>query len=1511
MKKFFQKTIIATLTCLMLTFSFGSKPVEADSAKAIEVVSEIGQRATEISENLMDLKILEASNIGGMTKVGCAFRCVTSVIKLGFSILKLSGVFGTQKNPAQIIVEHLDNRFTAIDKELIQIDDNLKQMERSINEQLQDIDSSITRIDNTLSRANITKVAEISSKIMNDIKLFENTISSNVVDWYDVDNNPNYNRKLNVTYLADESTGETKTVYIPKALMDEVLDYADAWDINNQDTLVKKAFKEAITVAITGNVYTKTKNDFDEYCRVCKQNDYASLPEQDQTNVINDFSQAAYDSLRYECMKKIAKARTSSAKTYANDLIELYTNYCNYLCETGEHKSPLKSQYDVYSKTHAFQGELKCTIMYDADGNGTVETTEDTNLAALARDKYFGELNEMGAYVSEIAKASGAYTNDDLYNNIYYPWAKSEAALNEQYNNFYNVDNFGNDIDNYSYVTGTVLSYSLDNVQIRMMMSYVMYHKGSTYKLETRDKKLVADWNSSVGNQYLASSNELSKIYAYFSGERTGGKPKGASKEFYNFLKNCGVFSYYNDFAIDEKSPLIITSFNGGIDLGSGDKVQMLAYAFPNSCDKYCDHNNGNYQKAEGYNTKGAYSKYNYYYEIINGSTPDMVFKRKAIANTFNVLTGETITNNNVGTAAMYFKDYKNEDDMGLLIDAEYVPTKYYFEDPQRNKNDTALNYNVDTAFKWPYEYINYDRSEAKDLYHMEIDYLRQYGAIIENDVNIYKANGKMSRTNTIELVANNVINSNDYVNKISFTNITPVVNGGLINDIDKVNYEATANNINKADKNFQDKFVTLLKNLYPGKDDDIAKLEANKTYSITFDNKNYENLDMETYKEMLSKLINFLKPDDQGNNSNINEMVETYRNLYSEITEIVDVLNVENNKMAVSLSKNDYLKLAENILKDDFGDFVICENKSDVSSCAQDKLVYCKEDKKVYIWDSATTKFVIWDNTVTTNYKIVPNDKMAVNDTDISQYTSAQINDIEDKYATAINKPEKYIKNSDDEKYYQWIDISELKRSGSYVALTGKNIKVVSATPGEKDTEYIYNSETKKYYQWKDTAYVEISNLPDTIDNISVVNEIPTSKTTNFVYNTANNKYYKWMTNGNYSKLTINNVKDVKPASYEGYIVKVGSDYYYWKDDDVDTNVDTNIIENGQYKPINSGDSTSTVMTYCYIVDDLKCYKYKDGAYVAINDERIKEASNENTYNGLIAKISGNYYQWISTENVSPTVNGEYIKIDNVDELPTSRTSNLVVYNSGDCYLWKTVDRYVEVNELFEDDSIVKVAAVPSEFKGLVIQCTTDNKFYYWNDSVPSVSGGYVENSSLVSTTGLEDGNKTYKYPYPYVSISDLKLCYQVKPIISFELYFDKEINNKADVGNANIKYNVVPYYDITPVLLWKDGSQAQQSLEISNETLKDTGIKLMPIKIPVVQMNDANDTTALIYHFNSMDDTSSPIDQYNPAIKTDVNGNKYATIYVNSFSPFTVKKTYVRTETEKKNKFPVTGIE
>ena len=91
--------------------------------------------------------------------------------------------------------------------------------------------------------------------------------------------------------------------------------------------------------------------------------------------------------------------------------------------------------------------------------------------------KYFTEIYNLGTFVAEIANASGAYTEEDLLKSVYTPWSTAVVALNQAYNEFYHVDVNGNEVDNFCYVTDSVLKYGINCVDFCMQIGFEQYEK--------------------------------------------------------------------------------------------------------------------------------------------------------------------------------------------------------------------------------------------------------------------------------------------------------------------------------------------------------------------------------------------------------------------------------------------------------------------------------------------------------------------------------------------------------------------------------------------------------------------------------------------------------------------------------------------------------------------------------------------------------------------------------------------------------------------------------------------------------------------------------------------------------------------------------------------------------------------------------------------------------------------------------------------------------------------------
>lgn len=1417
MKRHIKKILVSVLASLMLVTNFTCKPINADiDVQALATTKEVLDRASQLSDALTDLRKVSISYSGNKSIIGhSVVKSISSFLTLTVSILKACGVFGRQQDWRLTAINNINNRLDGISNELSMIEKDLDRIESNLSQQLAEIGEDVKEIDNTLNKQTINRVALVAKTITDKIEQYDDMVKYNIMNWYEIDYNESLSRKLTVSYYVD-ADGTTNSVFLPNSLIANVLmDTQEEWKIEKEEDvkrLVGKVFINAIEEAKNNTKYESTYNDFVDYCNVMlaaetelaykgktlgNLNLQVENDKKEYDKILASFVDAAYDALSYECMKRIAKSSTEAATSYASTLVSAFTTYCNYLNEaSSEYSSPLKAQYNIYSNLYAFQGELKCTTEYK-DENGVIQK-KDTNLAALVNEKYFIELNKIGTFVAEIAKASGAYTNDSLHNKVFVPWAKAEASINKDYTDFYKVDCNGNEIDNYCYVTKSVLKYDLNNVSATTHISYEDFEEKvggiPKHKVVTFDKNITKDWSYSVGNDYILSNSQLSKIYAHYLSNRGSRDSLG----FYDFLYAAKVC----DTKIDETyyySPLIITHFGGGQDLGSSDKVKMLAIPLAPSTHEKFKKDNGNYplvMKAQY--APDAFYKYVGIYEItISGSTGDMPVKRKAIADTFNPLNGETETNANVGTVALFYEWYKHQDDMAMLVSSEYRSLRYingsYNGDPAIN-NEAR---NFDRTFT-----LDDSNSTRGDFSREEVynTYTRGYGAIISNDVDVYKTNGKISKTNSIEVLPANNILANSFVGKITFANAAE--NNYLPTNITDTEVKDTYKKIAGSAK---EKFEALLETLYPDNQEDIEKLKANNVYSISFDNGKYSNVDDETYQAIVKKLVEYLKPDAQGNNANINEMIEAYRELYSEMIKTIDTTKAENNDIEINISDEAYNELIETLIHE-YLDPILEENTSATYSvCANlpasktDTFVYCENDGEIYVWTGS-------------KYEKVRD----VRKNEVPDFTTLQ--------------------------------------DGTVVVSDG--IYTATGVPNEYCGKYIYNSEDSKYYKWKEVEIPEYVGEYEKILQIKVVNSVPATESDRYLYNTTDKTYYTWG-NHNEAKYIKQNVPIVTDEkTYAGELVMIGSDYYVW------SNVEETVEENYELRK-KDGQTVNAK------VDDIVCVD----KYVKIEIHEVDELPETNDYLYLIC--GGDCYKSTSTEVISyypVTVKGVGA-LTKVDSLSDKR---------------KFVSRFILFN----------------------------NELYEWKDKAYQEKSHYEVATETIKKIGeiatkKEPANAIEVDVYPSTLSKQLNLVYDIKPTISFEMYFDKEINNKNDVATANIKYDVVPYYDITPMLTWVDKSGTRRYVEVSDEVLRKSNINSIPVKIPVVQMNDNNDTNALIYHYDNLDYTSCPIDQYNPRIKTDANGNKYAIIAAKSFSPFMVKKTYTRNSSpSEKYNIPNTGI-
>ncbi len=1542
------KVIIALLINLMLVSNICYVPVLADEppmteAQKIAELEKISNRATEIGKSIFNVYTADISKIGQEDArftygdLGeSAFNIISGFTTIGFSILKMSGAINVADDPIVSLRKHLDNRLDGIDQTLRNFDSNLDRMQNSINQSFSKVGDEIDKISTTLDQNNITSVDLIYSKIKNEIDNFEPRMASYIMKWYKA---KGYNEDLYVDYIADDQ-GKINTIIIPGELITEAFIGVGRWNPNKKEDLITTVFI---------NVLEKAENDQVNYGDFWNEyNDvYGTVV---PTDTKNKFAKAAYDALRCNCMVDIALEGN-----YIATLIGDFNSYCNYLSEKdGKYVSPLRSRYNMFEKIFAFQGELDCVVEnYSVDTNGVLQPY-NTNLANITMQEYFAQLSDVGAYVAEMAIASDCYSDDELNKLIYTPWASAEVIMNKTYENFYHKTKNGEPINNYCYITDSVIEYSNENLTADMYCKYENWYNYeerilNQHQIDVTKKELQKDLSFSVDSSIMVNNNELTKIYAYYQAEKLRDTQNTYDETFgfYQYLNSKKVYKDsvdINELKNSFISPLIVTNYVGSQDFGSADSATMVGEMYAQTyLEKYPNHQSA-----------GEYVGSNYK-EIVTGSSPNFIIRKKAVADTFDALTGKPSNNKNIGSVAMYYED-KREDEVALLWDIDYIGTKYIVNpdaldlrmDPTKAKNKLSAgiveNY-IDEARQFiaepGYEYKSFPNNDVKygeitgrtDKYASwsshKVHYKRHYGTIIKNSADVYATNERISKTNTIE-IKNDIKLSNNYIPTLSFTDTNQELNSQFINETTEIQNTRT---------NAKTKFVNTLQTLGYGQAD-IEKLKLNDTYSISFNNSNCLNVDKETYNKMVEKMINYLNPS----SGNVGEMANKYKTLIENISSVVDIANVDNNQTGVALSRDKISELLVNYLKDLTGvenpsDLVV---KDEIPTTNVGKFVYCKSNGMLYKWNGAN---YITDDTPSKT-KVLDVNKLGnsyrlVNSRNVTEVTSNPNG--------STNYQGDLLKYN--ESFYYWnekIDEPRAEHVGTYVEYT--NLTDSSTVPVSKTKDYVYCTSNNEYYEWKngiDCYYVEINPVevvsldvykddvvkydgkfyqwnrdisPKAYEIVKESNGDPTTlNTSTYTYVSYNDKCYKWICYEGYVELAYDTLA-VAPTDSTQYVkdyVKYGNDYYMW------------VVENTEDTDPSHGKYIEAVGT---VDEDVTEDEYTNLGSNAVPNQRVS-----NDAKGYMIKTNGKYYCWYSDLVES----GKYKKINvgNSAGNPTGGKTTYYIYDSNaKLYHWSnlTPGKYVPVSKeklekvglIVNTDINLTTEENKKAYIGMYVKSTFDNKYYIWNESTdttsPSnVAGKYeqytgativvLENDEL-PTSGEHNITSSGNIEiYPKSTTTDIKLVYQVKPVISFELYFDKEIKTKNDVDNANINYNVIPYFEVVPVITWSDAG-TQRHLEINDEALKNANIGLIPIKIPIldddkIENVDSNDNTALVYHFDSLEQTLVPSEQFNTSIYTN-NGIKYTTVYARTFSPFVVKKTYLTFDPPKKYIIPKTGI-
>ena len=905
--KIIKKTIVTILTALLLVINCGTKPVSA-----AEVTAEI---PVDIASRVADIALYVAKGFEAFDKVGnpgstdslfyaiggCNIaKGITSFLSLTMSILKLSGVFGSQPDPVMDLREHLDNRLNAINGQLDDINTKLDSLQSTLNAGLQQIDSSLGTISITQNKTNITDVAKIADSIKLDRKAFDTKLNEKLQDWY-TSNNFNYdNNKLVIEYYnkADIDIHESKDEDISKVSISEsvittALAEHPTWDSNNRDTLVKNIF-EKVADAI------KEQDDFKEFANIAEVTINSNDNYKGKT-VNQMFAEAAYDALVYECTHKVAIEK-------AENLVNSFSSYCDYLNERDtNYTSPLSSQYEIYKKMYAFQGELLCTYTYLENGQ---TRTINTNLAEMAKQRYFIELNDIGAYVAEIAKASRNYSDNNLNELIYIPWAKAEGKLNETYNSFYKTATRSSGkvepINNYCYITDCVLTYDTGKLTSKVTTDYRTYKnwygKRNVGYLES---KIEEDWSFTISNTDMVSSIDLNKILCHFNTY----KSQGAT--IYNYLASNNVFN--GSPTPNYRPSKIITKFSGSNKFAEGDSIEM----FVESCHGW---DNGKYTQKTASNNDT---------DIISASASNFVIRQKAVADTFDIDTGAIVYSDIVGAVATYYKSNKHLDDIAMFWDTNYVERLY----KNASKNDQLIHLRiVDAKTYYKESYIGSDT--GRDYYKCNLDYHRPYGTIVKVPVNGF------SYDNPTRTINHSATNKGVANNAISFTND---------DDKNKLPTQELQTKYDSNKSNMITKFETVLKD-FGYTQEQITKLELNDTYDLEFDRSSCSNVTDLTYTSLFAYFA-----------VNLDTLVSEYKELFENAKEVVAITN---NDLSVPLSDNKLNELIENIIKNDFGDS--CKVCDSVPGSYVTDYIYNKTDGKLYGWDENGRNYVDYETNKT-----------------------------------------------------------------------------------------------------------------------------------------------------------------------------------------------------------------------------------------------------------------------------------------------------------------------------------------------------------------------------------------------------------------------------------------------------------------------------------------------------------------------------------------------------------------
>lgn len=580
--------------------------VQEVNAESYYLVNMDAKKIKDILNNLEELGSISAFDV-----VGGVFKVADIVGK----VLTAVGVF---EDPDELKYQNLLNKLDGIYNAIENVNAKVDDLTRNINTQLAKVIGTTEQVSTQIYVNGITNFEEkFAFPLQSSIETLQTGIMNRVHNWYE-DTDWTFERylhsnnfRIKTTYIdyANGAPGVRKEVRFETKgdLLDtyrKQQEQAYRWDVNKAEEYIKSIFGKLFdnyigNTEIDDEFYNWLKlvdvdetNPFVGFDPITQRKDmiarYNELSDQQKAVLRDKFAAAGYESLREEALN-----RCSRETKYMSDLLSCFKSYCDRLSESnsisGEFKnSPLRDHYNIYQTIYGFQGDLNFTMqakVYDENGKETGETKEvSSNLAEAARVKYITNLVKFGTFVTVMAKESGDVTDDDLNRLVYEPWAAAENRINQIYNGFYKIFSNGGAMDDWCYITNSVLRYDTATIsshsELLHQRSYDMSYRQDHYSF-FEDRQKYEDWKCSVDNSQILDDVGVKRLYA--RAQAIYGN--GGNVNFTSYLnKNLNGYNLVptpdskgsNDSGY--QATYIMTHFNDGKDFNLNDHVEMRVH---------------------------------------------------------------------------------------------------------------------------------------------------------------------------------------------------------------------------------------------------------------------------------------------------------------------------------------------------------------------------------------------------------------------------------------------------------------------------------------------------------------------------------------------------------------------------------------------------------------------------------------------------------------------------------------------------------------------------------------------------------------------------------------------------------------------------------------------------------------------------------------------------------------------------------------------------------------------